>query len=181
MRNDNCEKTKGRRRTKKNSSSRSPERSARPYTYTCVYAPKTSRARHRAAELRFLPSFFLSFFPSFFPTFFSLSSSTFFSRVSALRRRFTEIPAASIYRVFLQRVYQNDYENDERYCQANYDEHQFLRTEYKMAVTHDDERGRTHPRSVRPRERRREKNSLAPNASEKPTIPDREESRGLVS
>lgn len=28
--------------------------------------------------------------------------------------------------IFLKRVYQNDYENDERYCQANYDEHQFL-------------------------------------------------------
>ena len=38
-------------------------------------------------------------------------------------------------RVLLQRVHQNDYENDERYCQANYDEHQLLRTEYNMAVT----------------------------------------------
>lgn len=26
----------------------------------------------------------------------------------------------------LQRIYQNDYQNDERYRQANYDEHQFL-------------------------------------------------------
>lgn len=33
--------------------------------------------------------------------------------------------------IFLKRVYQNDYENDERYCQANYDEHQFLRTKYR--------------------------------------------------
>lgn len=43
--------------------------------------------------------------------------------------------------IFLKRVYQNDYENDERYCQANYDEHQFLRTKYRelpslVDVTH---------------------------------------------
>lgn len=46
---------------------------------------------------------------------------------------FTASPEILEYRrsIFLQRVYQNDYENDERYCQANNDEHQFLRTEYK--------------------------------------------------
>lgn len=46
---------------------------------------------------------------------------------------FTASPEILEYRrsIFLQRVYQNDYENDERYCQANNDEHQFLRTEYR--------------------------------------------------
>lgn len=41
---------------------------------------------------------------------------------------FTASPEILEYRrsIFLQRVYQNDYENDERYCQANNDEHQFL-------------------------------------------------------
>lgn len=71
---------------------------------------------------------------------------------------FTASPEILEYRrsIFLQRVYQNDYENDERYCQANYDEHQFLRTEYRELPSLVDVYASKPRRRTRETERERE-------------------------
>lgn len=79
--------------------------------------------KHRSSRLQKVPERTILLFSPHVPPHFSLTAFILF----------TAFPEILAYHrsIFLECVYQNDYENDERYCQANYDEHQFLRTKYR--------------------------------------------------
>lgn len=101
--------------------------------------------KHRSSRLQKVPERTILLFSPHVPPHFSLTAFILF----------TAFPEILAYHrsIFLECVYQNDYENDERYCQANYDEHQFLRTKYRELPSLVDI---THRSCVEERERQRE-------------------------